>query len=135
MSRENVESLQRVYEAMARGQFWAAREVFDPDIVWEWSSSFSGLTGVATYRGLEGVETATRDWLGVWDWFWQEAVDFAEAGDSVVVFTRQHGLPKGGSKEIQTPGTEVWTFRAGRAIHFKAYDSPVEALESVGLSE
>jgi ketosteroid isomerase-like protein len=36
MSTENVEAIRRVYEAMARGDFWAAREVFDPEIVWEW---------------------------------------------------------------------------------------------------
>jgi ketosteroid isomerase-like protein len=34
MSSENVEAIRRVYEAMARGDFWAAGEVFDPDIVW-----------------------------------------------------------------------------------------------------
>jgi hypothetical protein len=29
MSQDNVDALRRVYEAMARGDFWAAREVFD----------------------------------------------------------------------------------------------------------
>jgi hypothetical protein len=60
MSQENVEAVRRVYEQMARGNFWAAREIFDPAIAWEWSSSLSGLTGVGTYHGLEGVEVATR---------------------------------------------------------------------------
>ena len=36
MSQENVEAMRKVYEAMARGDFWAAREVLDPEI--EWSS-------------------------------------------------------------------------------------------------
>ena len=66
MSEENVDAMRKVYEAMARGDFWAAREVFDPDIAWEWSSSVSGLTGVGTYHGIEGVEAATRDWFEAW---------------------------------------------------------------------
>ena len=135
MSQENVESLRRVYEAMATGDFWAAREVFAPDIAWEWSSSVSGLTGVSTYHGIEGVEAATRDWFEAWDWFSQEATDFIEAGDEVVVLTRAHGRPKGSKRQVEQRAAEVWTFRNGKVIHHKSYDDPTEALEAVGLSE
>ena len=76
MSQENVAALRRVYEAMARGDFWAAREVFDPEIEWEWSAGATGLTGGGTYHGIAGVEAATRDWFEVWDWFWQEAEEY-----------------------------------------------------------
>ena len=38
MSHGNVDAMRRVYEAMARGDFWAAREVFDPGIAWQWSA-------------------------------------------------------------------------------------------------
>ncbi len=66
MSQENVDAMRTVYEAMARGDFWAAREVFDPEIEWSWSPSMSGLTGVGTYHGIEGVEAATRDVFEAW---------------------------------------------------------------------
>jgi len=66
MSRGNVDALRRVYEQMAQGNFWAAREIFHPEITWKWSSSMSGLTGVDTYHGIEGVEAATRDQFVVW---------------------------------------------------------------------
>jgi ketosteroid isomerase-like protein len=135
MSHENVAALQRVYEAMARGDFWAAGEVFDPDIEWEWSSGATGLTGGRVYRGIEGVEAATRDWFEVWDWFWQEAEEFIDAGDHVVVVTRTHGRPKGTEREIEGTAADVWTFRDGRAVRFRSYDGRSEALEAVGLSE
>jgi ketosteroid isomerase-like protein len=135
MSQENVDAMRKVYEAMARGDFWAAREVFDPEIAWEWSSSVSGLTGVGTYHGIEGVEAATRDWFEAWDWFWQEAEEFIEAGDDVVVLTRTHGRPKGSEREVEGKAGEVWTFRDGKAIRHKSFDSPAEALEAAGLSE
>jgi ketosteroid isomerase-like protein len=135
MSQENVAALRKVYEAMARGDFWAAREVFDPSIEWEWSPGATGLTGGRVYRGIEGVEAATRDWFEVWDWFWQEAEEYIEVGDAVVVLARLHGRPKGSRQEIESKGASVWTFRDGKAIRFKGYDSQPEALEAVGLSE
>jgi ketosteroid isomerase-like protein len=50
-SQANVDAMRKVYEAMARGDFWVAGEVFDPEIEWSWSSTMSGLTGVKTYHG------------------------------------------------------------------------------------
>ncbi len=135
MSQENVDAMRGVYEAMARGDFWAAREVFHPEVEWSWSSSMSGLTGVDAYHGIEGVEIATRDAFEAWDLFWQEAKDFIEVGDQVLVLTRQHGRPKGSTREVETDAGQVWTFRDGRVIRFKAFDTPTEALEAVGLSE
>jgi ketosteroid isomerase-like protein len=135
MSQENVEAIRQVYGEMARGNFWAAREIFDPEIAWEWSSSMSGLTGVGTYHGIDGVEAATRDQFEMWDWFWQEGEEFIERGDDVVVLTRLHGRLKGSERELQSSAADVWTFREGRAVRFKSYDSRAEALEAVGLSE
>lgn len=135
MSQDNVKALRRVYEQMAEGNFWAALGIFHPEIAWEWSSSMSGLTGVRTYHGIEGVEAATRDQFEVWDWFWQEGEEFIEAGDDVVVFTRVHGRLKGSEREVQSTAANVWTFREGSAVRFRAYDSRAEALGAVGLSE
>ena len=135
MSQENVDAMRMVYEAMARGDFWAAREVFDPEIVWEWAADLSGLTGVGEYHGIEGVEAATRDFFEAWDWFWQEAEEFIEVGDDVLVLTRIHGRPKGSDREIEHKAGEVWTFRDGKVIRHRSFASPAEALEAVGLSE
>src|SRR2546429_3429277 len=106
MSQENVELMGRIYAAMASGDFWAAGEFVDPEIGWEWSSSLSGLTGVGTYHGIAGVEAATRDFFEAWEWFWQEADEFIEAGDEVVVLTRVHGRLKGSEREVQTKAAE-----------------------------
>ena len=135
MSSENVEAIRRVYEAMAQGDFWAAGEVFDPEIVWEWSPSLSGLTGTATYHGIEGVEAATRDFFKAWDWYRQEAEELIEVGDDVLVITRIHARMKGSEREVEGKAAELWTFRDGKVIHHKSYDSPAEALEAAGLAD
>jgi ketosteroid isomerase-like protein len=135
MSQENLDALRLAYEQMAKGNFWASLEIFHPEIVWEWSSSMSGLTGVAAYHGIEGVEAATRDQFKAWDWFWQDGEKFIEVGDDVVVLTRMHGRLKGSEREVQSMAAEVWTFRGSRAVRFRAYDTRAEALRAVGLSE
>ena len=126
--------MRRVYEAMARGDFWSAREVLDPQIAWSWSPSMSGLTGVGTYHGIEGVEAATRDAFKAWEMFRQEAEEFIEEGDDVVILVRMQGRPRGSNQEIETTGGHVWTFRGGKVIRFRAFDTPTEALEAAGLS-
>jgi ketosteroid isomerase-like protein len=135
MSQEHVDAMRKVYGAMARGDFWAAREVFDPEIAWEWTAGLSGLTGVATYHGIEGVEAATRDFFEAWDWYWQEAEDFIEVGDDVLVLTRTHGRPKGSDREVESKAGELWSFRNGKVIRHRSFDSPAEALEAAGLTE
>ena len=135
MSTENVEGIRRVYEAMARGDFWAAREIFDPEIVWEWSPSLSGLTGIGAYHGLEGVEAATRDFFKAWDWYRQEAEELIEVGDDVLVITRTHARMKGSERELEGKAAELWTFRRDKVIHHKGYDSPAEGFEAAGLAD
>jgi len=63
------------------------------------------------------------------------AEEFIEAGDDVVVLTRTHGRPKGSEREIESKAAEVWTFRDGKVIRHKSFDSPTEALEAAELSE
>ena len=135
MSTENVEAIRRVYAAMARGDFWAAREVFDPEIVWEWSSSLSGLTGAGSYHGIEGVEAATRDFFKAWDSYTQEAEELIEVGDDVLVITRTHARMKGSEQELEGRAAELWTFRGDKVIHHKSYDNPAEGLKAAGLAD
>ena len=135
MSGENVEAINWLYEQFAKGDFWAAREVLDPAIEWEWSASMLEVVGGrrTTYTGLDGVESALRDWLQAWDWFWVEAEEVFPAGDRVMASIRRHGRPKGSDVELVTTAFDVWTMRDGKAIRYRAYDEREEALAEAGL--
>jgi ketosteroid isomerase-like protein len=137
VSRDNVEALRWLYGQFAQGNFWAARDVLDPEIEWEWSASMMDVVGGqrVTYSGLEGVEWAIRDWFEAWDWFWVEAEELIPVGDEVVASVRRHGCPKGSDLDVETTAAEVWTMRDGKAIRFKAYDDRQDALAAVGLTE
>jgi hypothetical protein len=42
---------------------------------------------------------------------------------------------KGSEREVEGKAAELWTFRAGKVIHHRSYDSPAEALEAAGLPD
>ena len=86
----------------------ACREVFDPEITWEWSAELVGDDRGRGLSGIEGVEAATRDWFEPWDWFWRKPSELIEVGDDVLVLTRVRGRPKGSAREIES--------KAGRAV-------------------
>jgi ketosteroid isomerase-like protein len=67
--------------------------------------------------------------------FRQEAEEFIDEGDDVVVVVRMYGRLKGSNQEIEATSGHVWTFRDARVIRFRAFDTPTEALEAVGLRE
>ena len=133
MSAVDVEALRRMYDAMAKGNFWAAREVFHPEIEWEWSPRMEAITGRRTYRGIAEVEASTRDWLATWDWFWVEAEDMRDLGGEVLVITRQRGCARGSEVEVEIEAAEIWTMNDGVAVRYRSFDSREDALQAAGL--
>ena len=132
MSAENVEATRRIYEGMARGDFWVLREFLHPDVVWEWSASLAGLTGVSEYHGIEGVEAATRDFFKAFDLFRQEALELIDSGDEVLAINRHFARPKGSEREFEGIAAEVWTFRDGKVIRHRLFDTPEEGRAAIG---
>lgn len=132
MSQSDVEVLRKIYEAMGAGRFWDCGPYFDDDIEWEWAPPLTGLTG-RTYRGIDEVAAATKDWVKAWDWFWREAEEYIEIGDHVVVVVvRQHGRLKGSDSEVEEKAADVWSIRDGKATSYKAYSDLDEAMAAAG---
>ena len=125
MSQENVEIVRRVWAAVERHDTEAMFAFYDPDIVWQDHTDALELQD-HSYHGHEGVRQFWREWLEPFETF-EAHSDF--------VLTRLHGRLKGSEREVQSKAADVWTFREGSAIRFRSYDSRVDALEAVGLSE
>jgi ketosteroid isomerase-like protein len=133
-SPEDLAAVRHFYDEVAHGNFWVGKEIFDPEIEWEWSSSLSALTGNRTYRGLSEVEAATKDWLRSWEWFRIELEELIDTGtEKVVAMTRQLGRPRGGTTDVTAITAEVWTISNGKAIEFRGYTDREEALAAAGV--
>jgi ketosteroid isomerase-like protein len=135
MSQANVETLRGLYEEFRRGNWGAAAELCDPAVEWRWTSDQMGLTGERSFRGLDEVGKAMAEWLATWDSFRNEAEEFIDAGDRVVVYVHLRGLLTGSAFEVQAKQADVYTFLDGKIIHIENYSDTDEALKAVGLRE
>ena len=133
MSAENVETVRRGYEhSIATGDFLEG--IVHPDFVWD-MSAFRGWPERPTYAGLKGAREFMADWREVWEDWELDVEELLDAGERVVVITRQRGRAKATGLLVDMRFASVWTFRDGKEAWMRMYASPDEALEAVGLRE
>jgi ketosteroid isomerase-like protein len=124
MSQANVELVQEIYER------WANR------------ASASGLIAedLEYVNPPNAVEPGTRrdrralaSVRDVYPDFHFEPERYVDAGDDVVVIGIARGTTASGV-EAQWRQGYIWTIQAGKAIRFRWFNDPAEALEAAGLS-
>jgi ketosteroid isomerase-like protein len=137
MSQENVENLRAVLEAWdfdtwKRGE--ADVSLLDPEVTYE-DTILPDHVG-ETYRGHEGVIRATERWIEPYEDLTIELERIVGTGDRLVSIHRFRARARHtGIEFVELPVAYLWTFRAGKVIHFRSYQTPEEALEAAGLSE
>jgi ketosteroid isomerase-like protein len=137
MSRENVEVVRRVYEAIGRGDTAAVLAAYDPEVEWDFlRSPFRDFVRRDVYRGHEGIRSFMRErtedaWADIEDHL-EELVD---AGDHVisVVTSRGRGLASG--VDVERAHAGVWTIRSGLVVRVAWMGSRAETLDAVGPRE
>jgi ketosteroid isomerase-like protein len=131
MSQANAEAVWNVYDARARGEPSEAFEYLDPEVVWE---AIEDAPDAGTYRGHSGVKRYMDDWLQDFEGF---AFDFGPPVevDGRLVF-EQWGRNKGRGSGLETEirYAAVYSFRRGRVLTVKEYNTYSEALEAAGAS-
>jgi len=125
MSQENVEVVRSIYRLWADRE--SARHLIDPELEYV-NPSYAVESG--TRRGRRVL----AEILEVYPDFRVEPERFLDAGDEVVVIGIAHGTSASGVEARWQQGY-VWTVRDGRAIRFRWFNHPHEALEAVGLAE
>ena len=132
MPPDNVEILQRLFEAWNRDDGSVALESIDPEVEVEVSTPFE-LQG--THRGHAGL----REWLAAfWDYFDSPRAEIEECvptGDDVVVEVHFYARGKTSGAEVDMRRGQVWTLRDGKVVRIRHFISRREALEAVGLLE
>jgi ketosteroid isomerase-like protein len=133
MSRENVEIVKGVMSRFEEGDREEWREHFDPNVVWD--TSTSELPGASIYHGHEGVVRFFRDWLETWTDYEVATREYIDAGDGVVIVFRQSGTGRGSGVRVERDFFGVCDMRESKVVRFRLYESREEALEAAGLSE
>jgi ketosteroid isomerase-like protein len=120
-----VELVRSIYSLWSTNE--SARHLIDPDLEYV-NPSYAVESGIRRSRGTLGN---IRD---VYPDFRVEPERFVDAGEDVVVIGIARGTSASGL-EAQWRQGYVWTVRDGKAIRFRWFNDPKEALEAAGLQE
>jgi uncharacterized protein len=125
MSQQNVKLVRAIYELWGRNE--SARHLIDQELEYV-NPSYAVESGTRqSRRALAKVREVYPD-------FHVEPERFVDAGENVVVIGTARGTAASGV-EAQWRQGYVWTVRDGRAVRFRWFNRPQEALEAVGLQE
>jgi ketosteroid isomerase-like protein len=132
MSQENVAIARGLMDAFFGGDIAGVFARYDPDIEFRPPPEHPDFR---VCRGHEEVRQAFTEWIGAWDTLRYDAPDYVDAGDKVLVTSRQRGKAKSSGVEIDTEFFNVLTLRDGKIVRFDMFFDRAEALEAVGLRE
>ena len=132
MSQENVEVVQRAYQAFAEGDLTALLSEFAPDVV---SYTAPPLPDPAEYHGHDGLMQWMGNWTEGFDEFAMEVEEYTDTGDDVVVQAYQRGTGAGSGAPAERRFWFLNTVREDKITRIGVHATEAEALEAVGLSE
>ena len=121
MSRENVELMQRMYEAFGKGDVQTVLERMDEGIEWHESENFL-YADRSPYVGPQTVLEGVFMRLGE-DWEVFEVVpdELLDAGDRVVALGRYNAKHRATGKQVRPRFAHVWSVRDGKVTVFQQY--------------
>jgi ketosteroid isomerase-like protein len=136
MSKENVEIVQRLFDAAARRDSGAVFDIYDAYIVWDASRTERGAMAGKIVQGREALLKWLREWYEPWETLDDILGELIDAGQQRVVSSMtQRGRGRASGVEVEQELGTVWTIQDGKIIRAVWFPSRAEALGAVGLSE
>jgi ketosteroid isomerase-like protein len=134
MSKENMQVVQQFYASVTRQDLDGVLDCVHAEIELDWSASRSPWRGV--YKGHDGL---MRFWTEQIDVMEEFSLSLAEAieydRERVLAVTVMRGRGEGSGISTKAAGATLWTFRDGKILSGRLFQTKEEALEAVGLSE
>jgi ketosteroid isomerase-like protein len=136
MSKENVDLVRSLFDALNRRDIGALLEGFDPEVELRpvLQTVMLGREPMVA-RGHEGARDAFREWD---DTFAEIRVDISEVqdlGDRIVALGQIRARGRQSGATVESPGGWVLDCRHGKVVLLREYLDPKEALEAAGLRE
>jgi ketosteroid isomerase-like protein len=137
MSKENVEIVRRLYDAVARRDSAAVFSLYDPEVVidgtrHQWAEVL-GSDGV--FRGHEGVREFSAGYYEEWEDLDDDLEELIDAGDRVVSISTIRARGRASGIEVEWKhNAGVWTIEHGRITRVVWCRDRDEALAAAGVS-
>jgi ketosteroid isomerase-like protein len=129
---ENVELVERAYEALNRQDLETVVELCDPEIEID---NTNAVFDAEVYHGLEGLARFFAQGSEMWESQRFEPEEYIPVGEEqVLVPQRIVSLGRDGIETIAR-NTTLYTLRGGRAVRVKTFQTKAAALEALGLAD
>jgi ketosteroid isomerase-like protein len=128
VSEDKIEIVERFFEARSRGDL-SYLNYIDHDAEFDLSESRSTYSGI--YRGHEEIRQQWEALQEAWAETDLRPDEPVVAGDKVVVTVRISAQGRTSGVRLDGTGANVFTFRDGRIVHFKLFQTKAEALAAV----
>jgi ketosteroid isomerase-like protein len=137
MSRENVDVVGQVYEAVGRGDREAVLALYDPVVELDFTRSpFVSVFNRSVYRGHEGIRAFFREREEeAWRYVVDSLDELIDAGDQVVCVVTSQGRGRASGAEVRRTHAGVWTIRNGRIVRVVWLPTREDALEAAGVQD
>ncbi len=146
MSEENVQLVRAVWGPfeginVAQLDFGAdgMREVFGarfaPDVELRTLASGFGSGVGEHYSGWDGLISYLTEWMEPFSEYQVENLDYIDAGDFVLVPSRQWGIGSGSGARAEIELTTLHEIRDGRIVFVQQFDALEEARAAAGDSQ
>ena len=127
MSKESLEIVSEIYEALARRDLPALLNLIDSKII---VLQTELLPWGGEYLGLEGVQEFFTKLYGSIES--QLAVEeFVDAGDKVIVIGSSSGRVRATGATFNVRAVHVWTVKGNRAVRFEPHVDTAKMLEAL----
>jgi len=129
VSEENLDLVQRAYDAWNRGDVDGVLALCHPEFEYHASGIYPGLDPV--YRGHEGFRKFERDFRATWESLSIDVERLEDRGDQVAVLGTFEARGRDGMS-LRRPMSNRVTIRDGLAVRIDAYGEWDQALEAIG---
>jgi ketosteroid isomerase-like protein len=136
VSRENVELIRRLYDAVAARDGETVLSIYHPDVVWDHSNNteIAHLTGSTVYHGHDGLREWSRQYYEAWEDVTAQLEDVIDLGDDRVVAVLDYrGRGRVSGVEVFTHMAGIFTIRDGRVVRAEWYRDEPDALRAAGI--
>ncbi len=129
---KNVEIIQNLYAAFAKGDVPAVLQKFDPKIIWNEAENFPYADG-NPYIGPQAVLEGVFMRLGAeWEYWNLTEQTYYEANSGEIIVTgRYKAKNKVTTKEINVQFVHMWTLNNGLVTNFQQYADTFQAVEAM----
>jgi ketosteroid isomerase-like protein len=128
VSRENVDLVKKLHEALVARDWQRATDLVVPEV--EFHGTVGGLEEGRLARGIDQYRHVDDEDLEAWDERRFEAEDFVDAGDCVVILQREYRRGKGSGVEVEAEIAILADLRDGRVARIQGYMDRGEAIEA-----